>query len=255
MKYLAFLLLSWIPLQSMTQSMSIYVGNNSNHNTTYFESGISGTFSSTDVAVTVEGLTSLPTSGISNYNLMILATHGRNVSSNYENFDGFLWSDLNSSLSNWITSGGTLFIADDTESDYQLFDIFNIQLLNATSGVTILEQDIYSGSYGNIPQNNWTGDKFSHTVVTSVSAGYSLETLIEDEFGNAIVGAVEYGNGQIIFSGMTGIPHQGGGDYNATTLWNNLVDYAIETTPIPEPSSYALLLGGLALGLVALRRR
>ena len=36
----------------------------------------------------------------------------------------------------------------------------------------------------------------------SVSAGYSLETLIEDEFGNAIVGAVEYGNGQIIFSGI-----------------------------------------------------
>jgi hypothetical protein len=29
----------------------------------------------------------------------------------------------------------------------------------------------------------------------------------------------------------------------------------IELVIVPEPSSYALLLGGLALGLVALRRR
>ena len=53
--------------------------------------------------------------------------------------------------------------------------------------------------------------------------------MIEDQSGNTIVGSVAYGNGKIIYAGMTGINFQGGTvAYDAEILWNNLIGLSIE---------------------------
>ena len=206
---------------------NILVLNNSNHNSNYFEYGISESFPSSNI--TVDTFNSLPSQGLNNYDLIVLATHGRNVDQNYENYNFFPWSTLPENIHYWLLNGGTLFINDDTHSDFNLFGILNIKLQVVDSGVNILDQNIYNGSFGSIPQNNWTGNFFSHNVILSVNAGDTLHSMIEDQSGNTIVGSVAYGNGKIIYAGMTGINFQGGTvAYDAEILWNNLIGLSIE---------------------------
>lgn len=233
---------------------NILVLNNSNHNSGYFSNGISESFSS--ASVTVDAFNSLPSQSLDNYDFIVLATHGRNVSSDYENYSFFPWSNFNNNLQNWVFNGGSLFINDDTESDFNLFNILNIKKQRVLNGVNILEQNLYNGTFGSIPQNNWTGNAFSHNYISSVGTGYTLNSLIEDQGGNTIVGTVAHGYGKIIYAGMTGINFQGGtNDYDANVLWNNLIAYSIESSAIPEPSTYALILGAAALGFIIRRRK
>jgi hypothetical protein len=233
---------------------NILVLNNSNHNSGYFANGISESFPS--ASITVDAFNSLPSQGLNNYDFIVLATHGRNVASDYENYSFFPWSNFNNNLQNWVYNGGNLFINDDTNSDFNLFNILNIKKQRVLNGVNILEQNLYNGPFGSIAQNNWTGNDFSHNYILNVGTGYTLNSLIEDQFGNSIVGSVAHGNGNIIYAGMTGINFQGGtDDYDPNVLWNNLIAYSIESSVIPEPSTYALILGAAALGFTIRRRK
>ena len=122
----------------------------------------------------------------------------------------------------------------------------NIKKQGVLNGVNILEQKLYNGVFGSIPQNNWTGNDFSHNHISSVGAGYVLNSLIEDQGGNTIVGSVGHGYGKIIYAGPRGINFQGGtNNYDADVLWNNLIAYSIELSAIPKPSTNVLILGSV----------
>ena len=212
----------------------ILVLNDSNHNYSFFSSKISEVYGSSNV--TISDYTAIPNHDLSLYNLVIIAGHGRNVESNYNRYD----FPLPDNLHNWIMNGGTLFVNDDTNSDFSLYDLLNIQKHKVESNAEILSEEIYSGTFGDLPNTGWQGDSFGHNIVVSASnENMDFISLVEDGEDNSIVAQLEYGEGNLIFCGMVGVDFQSNSAGSSEVLWLNLIDYSLNSSSFrDEYNSY-----------------
>ena len=149
-----------------------------------------------------------------------------------------------SNFLDWVATGGVLYI-DNLEGGMYLPD-FNVNYSFGTTN-NIKAPDI---SHELIIQSGISWIHYTpglnHTF-SSVNLWGGDYTAIFNFYNNfnwsagTALAIRPYGEGNIIFST---------GYFGAS-----ISEYALSLSTIPEPSSYALLFGGLALGLVALRRR
>ena len=161
----------------------------------------------------------------------------------------------------------TLFYADLTGADLTGADLYSANFVGADlsgadlTGADLTGADLYSAN-------------FLSADLTGASLPYADLTLAN--FRSADLTGANLFFAELFFANFTGADLTGADlsltKFVSTAIWTNTnlygatlpIDYnqawfedegAIFEETVPEPSSYALLLGGLALGLVALRRR
>lgn len=174
-------------------------------------------------------------------------------------FQSFLSSNR-STIEGWVASGGRLVL------NAAPWYTPNIDL--GFGGFTLNHEGPNATSYGftgnvgatlqgpnPLTTNSLGGSYFSHAFIT----GSPLITLITDEYGRTTLGSTTFGNGSVMFGGLTSdnfhSPSQA-----AQNLSDNILYYAdgmAAGAVTPEPASMALMgTGLLGLGVIArLRRR
>ena len=119
----------------------------------------------------------------------------------------------------------------ETEYAYTNFDYPTFTLTNSKLAFNLLEGDLI----------------FETEEYNMGSAEYS--TIIDDEL------IITMSSGNLLWLVDSFFNPQDNKTYSYTHISSNPNSVMAVFNIVPEPSSYALLLGGLALGLVALRRR
>ncbi len=177
---------------------------------------------------------------------------------NANSMESFL-TDNRTLIQNWVSNGGSLFLnAAPNEGDGMDFG-FGISL-------NYIQEDELTHSHNAFPVDNshaifnkpygetapkFTANWFSHATVS----GNDLTPLIMGDVGT-ILAEMSYGQGHILAGGMT-LANFHSPQPEAYHLLANILDYAasVGTSPIPEPSAYALITATGLLGLVSIRRR
>jgi hypothetical protein len=141
---------------------------------------------------------------------------------------------INSNVSAAI-SGGDIRLLVQSGSNYYV----------SSETLTALNNN---GALTNMTQfDNMFGSGQTATVTSWLP--YDLGTGVNSAFGSAVTPT---------FTSIDGVGYvfDVGTDASASTnLQFHVFEFGVAATPVPEPSTYAALLGALALGLVALRRR
>jgi hypothetical protein len=160
-------------------------------------------------------------------------------------------------MTNWVAGGGRLIVNAATWG-VTVNTAFGVQLQfsgypasmydgYAVNGGDPLFQDMGYGPTG----THWTGNLFAHNWVVGPA---SLTKLIVDGANNAVLSEMDWGNGHVMFGGIT-TDNFHGPSAEAQALTRNIIDYGA-TTATPEPATIALMATGLfAVGVVTRRRR
>jgi len=116
--------------------------------------------------------------------------------------------------------------------------------------IHLYHSDTYENTYHR--PDVFSGDYFG--IAEHVSNNVGNKILIPHNYvsGAFLQASYTFYNKTLIDFGLTGT------ESDLTWTWGEGASqdsFVLKVTPVPEPSSYALLLGGLALGLIALRRR
>ncbi|MFG6448743.1 PEP-CTERM sorting domain-containing protein [Roseateles sp. BYS180W] len=165
--------------------------------------------------------------------------------------------DLNNFLSanrafieNYVYNGGRLFInaAPNVGGNIDLgFGGVALQYPSYSSDASITAAGLAAGLGYGLGTTTFTGSYFSHATVS----GTDLSSFVDGSNGS-VFAVKSWGQGLVAFGGQTTTNwHAPEGD--AFQLRVNQFSY-LATAPVPEPSSYALMLAGVA-GIAALARR
>jgi hypothetical protein len=157
-------------------------------------------------------------------------------------------------VQNWVANGGNLLInAAPNEGNGMSFGFGGVnlnypQFSGSATAVDPLHPIFAAGSYGT-PGTSFIGYSFSHASVTG-----PLTPIITGESGT-ILGEADFGNGHVLFGGMTTNNFQYPTE-NSAALRANIIDYAANysVNAVPEPG-HTLALGLLLGAGFTVRRR
>lgn len=157
----------------------------------------------------------------------------------------FLGANLGA-LENWVAGGGTLYMnAAPNEGG-------NINFGFGTTGVLLTYPSFSAEGHAVDPNHpvfdgiatSYTGNSFGHATLS----GGDISPIIENESGLTVLAEKGWGDGGVVFGGMTA-PFWQDPQPDSQILLENILGY---TTGLPAPGAAVLL--GLG-GLVAARRR
>ncbi len=177
---------------------------------------------------------------------------------NANSMESFL-TDNQTLIQNWVSNGGSLFLNAAPNEGYGMDFGFGISL-------NYIQEDELTHSHNAIPVDSshaifnkpygetgseFTGGWFSHATVS----GDNLTPLIMGDVGT-ILAEMSYGQGHILAGGMT-LAYFHDPKPQSYELLANILAYGASagTSPIPEPSAYALVMATGLLGMVSIRRR
>lgn len=152
----------------------------------------------------------------------------------------FLTNNL-PAISNWVASGGSLFINDapyfgGTFPMYLGFGVTaTVGNTTTSAGVTNRTHTIFNGPFLPVVAT-YTGTSFGHATI----AGVGLTPLLTNSTsGNMVLAERKYGPGHLIFGGMTA-PSFHSPQPQATNLVYNILTYAGNLGAIPPSSRVAI---------------
>ena len=181
---------------------------------------------------------------------------------------GQLSSTLASATANgtWTSSTASgIVLTGDGSSDLEVFDLGNtvlssISLVNVKAGAAVvinstLANPTFTSSYGGVFGNS-TDAMATHrnTIVYNLSKASTVDI---DSFVNGTVlavGAAVEGSGHLEGNLIAQSVHAGSGG-NLEIGYEPHTPYVGNVTPVPEPSTYALMAGGIAAMFMLRRRR
>jgi hypothetical protein len=162
-------------------------------------------------------------------------------------------------IESWVAAGGHLFLNAAPNVGFNINFGFRGVLLNyqgssgntfsATGSAVNPAHPIFQGPFGK-PGTSFTGNFFAQGVLS----GGGIRPIMTGDVGT-VLGEISFGSGHVVFGSLTTdnfeLPQPQG-----HILRENIIAYAADfnVTPVPEPSSLALLGVGLATALVATRR-
>jgi hypothetical protein len=162
-------------------------------------------------------------------------------------------------LETYVLGGGRLFINAATEYQTSFGLVFG-----ATSNEQSIDNRGYSASAVDPTSTlfdgagtSWNGFFFSHN---DIAAPDSFSSLIVDDSGRTVLSGGFFGDGYVMLGGQTNTSfHEGVAGSDPFQLRVNELLYAsavqVPVPPVPEPSTYLLLMLGLAGMSVVLRKR
>ena len=169
-------------------------------------------------------------------------------------FDLFLFNNAGA-IETFVGAGGRVFVNVARNSSYGTSDIgFGASITGlsdysiASNNAVVTAAGILAGLDGNGAGTNFTGGYFSHDVVAGTDVCY-----VSGDFG-CVFGAVTEG----LFVGGQTTTNFHSGD-NPLQLRVNELQFAatgaVNVGVVPEPATWALMIGGFGLAGAALRRR
>ncbi|MDZ4370573.1 MAG: PEPxxWA-CTERM sorting domain-containing protein [Phenylobacterium sp.] len=165
----------------------------------------------------------------------------------------FLGSNL-STLESFVTAGGRVFVNAARNDDYsEILTGFGTSLTGSlfSNTASLTADGLLAGLDAGGAGSDWTGSSFSHDAVSGLDVCY-----VTGEFG-CVFGATTDG----LFVGGQTTTNFHDPDSAAFQLRVNQLQYAatgavnVGVGAIPEPSTWALMIGGFGLAGAALRRR
>ena len=157
-------------------------------------------------------------------------------------------------IESWVAGGGRLFVnSAPNEGDGMSYGFGGVSLdydgFQDNDPHTGLNgaHAIFNGPFG-ATGSVFSGNSFAHANVS----GPGLNDLIQDSNGDSVLSDMFWGNGYVMFGGMTTLNWQGA---NAFELRQNIIYYGanVPLAPIPEPATLSLM--GMGLAGLALRAR
>lgn len=183
-------------------------------------------------------------SGIASGYDFVYVDGGAQHSEAFQTFVG----DNRSALEDYVSTGGRLFLNSAIWGGSTNFDLgfgaSNIAGASNSAVAVDVNHPVFDANTGYA----WEGGSFSHNYVT----GDGFSSIINDGEGRSVFAERQYGNGLILVGGMTTANFQTPTDA-ALALRVNEFTYAANA-PVPEPEEYALMLLGLGLVSLAVRR-
>ncbi|WP_309387445.1 PEP-CTERM sorting domain-containing protein [Cerasicoccus frondis] len=171
------------------------------------------------------------------------------------------WVTTDGSLANTAAAADYFFTSTNVDTD------FTITFGNLTPGDTVdidlwMSRNSTSGSYGFYEYSldggvSWFGLNVLEKDGTATSAAYWVGNTTQD----VVFRALEDGNDAARYMNVAGVTVGGAGTLDVRVndssagSWAGLAAARLTVTPVPEPSTYAMLLGVAVLGIVYVRRR
>lgn len=159
-----------------------------------------------------------------------------------------------SSIQDYVADGGHLFI-NSAPLQGGSFDMgfgvtlnFSMEKGFVSPYGTITAAGVAAGLSGGDISTNYEGAYFSHSSVSG-----PISNLVEGSHGT-VFGAMNYGDGFVAFGGQT-VANYHRPYADAKILLVNELRYVANTSAVPEPETYAMLLAGLAVMGSAARRQ